>query len=228
MEIIQVEQITKTFAGRFQLGPLNFNMVAGETLGVVGPSMSGKTTLLKLIWGFLKPDHGRIALFGIQPHLHQLRLRRFVGYLPQNLQCDLRSTARQFLRFAGHFYEGWDENHACALLRKVDIDPDRTLDILSKADRVRVGIVAAAVHRPALLLLDEPLSEVDAATRREIVDFLRRVASENCASMLVSCVCPSHVDSIADNILMLPPLKNRAKARLKGREYRDEGDLFKR
>jgi ABC-2 type transport system ATP-binding protein len=209
MDIIRAEQISKRFDGTFRLGPLDFRVAAGEIFGVAGTNSTGKTTLLKLLWGLMKPDQGHIAIFGMQPHLNQLRLRRFAGYLSQDPRCHSHCTATQFLRFVGHFYDGWEEKYACALLNDFDIDPEAKLHALSKGDRMKLGIVAAASHRPHLLLLDEPVSGVDAESCLQILDFLRTLAREKRASIVVSCMARGALDGIADSILMLPPFDSR-------------------
>jgi ABC-2 type transport system ATP-binding protein len=186
MEIIRAEQVSKGFDGAFRLGPLDLRLAPGEILGIVGPVGAGKTTLLRLLWGFVKPDSGLISILGMQPHLNQLRLRRHVGYLAQNPRFHSECTAKQFLQFVGHFYDGWKEPYASRLLSRLDIDPQEKIRRLSDGDRIKVAIVAAASHQPALLLLDEPTSGVDLPARLDILRFLSRLAREKHVSMLVS------------------------------------------
>ena len=203
MEIIRAEQVSKGFDGLFRLGPLDLRVAAGEILGIVGPAGSGKTTLLRLFWGFVRPDSGRISILGMQPHLNQLQLRRHVGYLTQNPRFHSECTAKQFLQLVGHFYDGWEETYASRLLSQLDIDPQEKIRRLSSGDRIKVAIVAAASHQPALLLLDEPTSGVDLVARLDILRFLKRLARKKHVAMLVSCRLPDDLDYIADSVLML-------------------------
>jgi ABC-2 type transport system ATP-binding protein len=203
MEIIQAEQVSKEFDGSFRLGPLDLRVAPGEILGIVGPVGAGKTTLLRLLWGFVRPDSGRISILGMQPHLNQMRVRRQVGYVTQNPSFHSECTAKQFLQFVGHFYDGWEETYASRLLSRLDIDPQEKIHKLPIGDRIKVGIVAAASHQPALLLLDEPKSDVDLLARLDILHFLRRLAREERVSILVSFRMPDDLDYIADSVLML-------------------------
>ncbi len=203
MEIIRAEQVSKGFDGLFRLGPLDLRVAADEILGIVGPAGAGKTTLLRLFWGFVRPDSGRISILGMQPHLNQLQVRRHVGYLTQNPRFHSECTAKQFLQFVGHFYDGWEETYAARLLSQLDIDPQEKIRKLSSGDRIKVAIVAAASHQPALLLLDEPTSGVDLLARLDILRFLRRLAREKHVAMLVSCRLPDDLDYVADSVLML-------------------------
>jgi ABC-2 type transport system ATP-binding protein len=227
MEIIRVQQILKKFEDTFLLGPLDFSVAAGEVLGVVGPTNAGKTTLLKLLWGFIQPSQGHVAILGMQPHLNQLRLRRFAGYLSQNPQYYSDYTAKTFLCFAAHFYEGWEETRACALLDQFDIDPDAKLHMLSKGDCRKLGIVAACAHRPSVLLLDEPVSGIDHGSRLETLNFLKRLACEKRVAIVISSRTLRDIDGIADSLLTLPSFNNRRKTRLKHRQYREQDELFK-
>jgi ABC-2 type transport system ATP-binding protein len=206
MEVIRAEKVSKRFGTIFQLGPLDLRVEAGQILGVVGPAGSGKTTLLQLLWGFMRPDEGSISVFGMQPHLNQPRLRYSVGYLPQNPRLPrLPSccTAKQFLEFACHFYGGWNETQGSHLLGQLDIDPHSKIKNLSNEGRIKVALVAAASHKPALLLLDEPTSTIDDETRLGLLRFLRRLAVEDRVAILLSCCLPDDLDYIADSVLIL-------------------------
>jgi len=203
MEIARAEQVSKGFGGVFRLGPIDVGISSGQILGVVGPAGSGKTTLLQLFWGFMRPDDGSISIFGIQPHLNQPLLRRCVGYVAQNPRFPAGFTTRQFLRFAGHFYEGWEDDCASRLLDELGIDPNSRIQNLSNGERIKAAIVAAASHKPALLLLDEPTSSVDDLARLHILRFLKRLAAEERTAILLSCRLPDDLDYIARGVLML-------------------------
>src|SRR5947207_6795900 len=109
METIRTEQLSKSFKGVFQLGPLDLRVEPGEVLGIMGPNGAGKTTLLRLLWGFMRPDSGRISVFGLQPHLEQVKVRLRAGYLSEHPAFYPTFTAQEFLRFIGNFYDQWDE-----------------------------------------------------------------------------------------------------------------------
>jgi ABC-type multidrug transport system ATPase subunit len=95
MPIVQTESLTK-LRGRFKLGPLDLKVEPGEILGIMGPSGAGKTLLLKILWGFVRPDSGTVHVFGLTPHLHQISVRLRAGYLSQSSGLYEWMTARQF------------------------------------------------------------------------------------------------------------------------------------
>jgi ABC-2 type transport system ATP-binding protein len=203
METVRTEQLSKSFKGIFRLGPLDLRVAPGEILGIMGPNGAGKTTLLRLLWGFMRPDSGSISVFGMQPHLEQVKVRLRAGYLSENPQFYPALTARQFLRFVGNFYDGWDAARTDRLLEKFGVESDLKIEKLSRGNRIKLGLISAAGHRPALLILDEPTSGLDPLVRLDILAFLRDLAREETVSILLSSHISDDLDQIADSILML-------------------------
>jgi ABC-2 type transport system ATP-binding protein len=203
METLRTEQLSKTLQGVFKLGPLDLRVAAGEVLGVIGPHGSGKTTLLRLLWGFVRPDGGRISIFGMQPHLHQVKVRLRAGYLSENPHFHASLTARQFLRFVGKFYEGWEESRTDRLLEQFGVRPDLNIEKLSHGNRIKLSLISAMGHRPSLLILDEPTSGLDLLSRTDILRFLKNLAREENTSILLSSHISDDLDYIANSVLML-------------------------
>ena len=203
METIRTEQLCKSFKDVFRLGPLDLRVAPGEILGVMGPNGAGKTTLLRLLWGFIRPDSGCISVFGMQPHLDQVKVRLRAGYLSENPQFYSALTAKQFLRFIGNFYQGWDEERSFSLLGEFGVHPDLKIEKLSKGNRIKLGLISAVGHRPSLLILDEPTSGLDPLVRLDILRFLQRLAREENVSILMSSHISDDLDQIADSVLML-------------------------
>ena len=200
---LRTEGLSKTFKGVFQLGPLDLCVAPGEILGVMGPNGAGKTTLLRLLWGSMRPDAGRISIFGMQPHLDQVGVRRRAGYLSENPQFYPTLTARQFLSFIENFYDEWDQTRVHSLLEEFGVHPDLKIEKLSKGNRIKLGIISAVGHRPSLLILDEPTSGLDPIVRLDILQFLKKLAHREHASILLSSHISDDLDQIADSVLML-------------------------
>ena len=203
METIKTQRLSKRFLGVPRLGPLDLRVSAGEILGVVGPKGAGKTTLLRLIWGFLRPDEGSVSVFGLHPHMDQIKIRLRSGYVPKDPHFYSSLTARQTLRFIGHFYTGWDDEHTGRLLDQFGMDPNTPIQPFSASDRTRLSIIAALGHRPSLLILDEPGESLDHRTRSKTLKFLKRLACEEQVSIVVSSDISDDLDHISDTILML-------------------------
>jgi ABC-2 type transport system ATP-binding protein len=203
MDVLRAEQVSKGFGGIFRLGPLDLQVRPGEILGIAGSEGTGKTTLLKLFWGFVRPDNGHISVLGLQPHLHQLQLRRKAGYLGHPPQYQFECSAKQFMHRVGHFYDCWNEVNAIRLLKYLGVDPYAKMRDLSISDRRKVAIASVSSHQPAVLLLDEPISGINRLERVPILRFLRRLAKEQQVAILLSCPIPDDLHDIADRVLTL-------------------------
>jgi ABC-2 type transport system ATP-binding protein len=203
METLRTEQVCKCFKGGFRLGPLDLRVSPGEILGIMGSSNAGKTTLMRLLWGFLRPDEGSVSIFGMHPHLNQVKIRRRTGFLSENPQLYKVFTPRQFLMFVGHFYEKWDEKRAFHLLNQFGICPNLKIEQLSQGARAELGLISALGHWPSLVILDEPTTGLELSVRREILGFLRHIATEDGVSVVLSSHVTDDLDDIADTVLML-------------------------
>jgi len=221
MHLIKTESVVKRRNAQFQLGPVNLVVRSGEVLGVIGKHDAGKTTLIRLIWGFLQPDQGMVSVFQRQPHLHQVSIRRRTGYLPESPCFEIQKTARHHLEFVSHFYEGWDKANVEALLDQFQIDPDARIQELSMSCRIKLALISAAGHNPYLLLLDNPMMQLETQAWNEVSHFLRTLASKRGTGVVVSAQHSSDLLGLCDSIITLVDGKprerqseNRAKAGL--------------
>ena len=186
MELIRAEHVVKRQGAGFKLGPVNLNLRSGEVLGIVGKSGAGKTTLLKLIWGFLRPDQGSVSVFRLKPHLNQMSVRQRTGYLSESPGFDRCRTALQHVQFMSQFYEGWNDATVNALLDRFCIDPGMCVQELSDSSRVKLALISATGHNPFLLLLDDPMAQLDALAQKDISEFLKTLSSERGIGVLIS------------------------------------------
>lgn len=201
--IVTVERAVKRRDKGLALGPLDLALRAGEVLAVVGPPASGKTTLLRMLWGFIRPDEGRVSVMGKTPHLQQLDLRRNAGYVPRSFSFGKGVTAAGLLGFVSNFYPAWSWERAEALLRSLGIDASQKLEDLSRTDLRRLGIVSAITHRPDLLILDEPAAELDPEARSEVLGGVRRFATDEDAGIVLSSNAADGLQGVADSVVIL-------------------------
>jgi ABC-2 type transport system ATP-binding protein len=203
MELIRTESVVKRQGSQFSLGPVDLALRAGEVLGIIGNPAAGKTTLLKLIWGFLRPDQGIVSVFRTQPHLNQMFVRRRTGYLSESPSFNVCITARRHLEFVSQFYDGWNEERANSLLKLFDINPGVCVQDLSHSAKIKLALISAAGHNPFLLLLDEPMARLDDSARNEISQFLKSLASDYGIGIVVSAQNPCDLLRLADSTLTL-------------------------
>ena len=205
-EVVKMEDVWVRYDGAPVLEGVNLSVEQDDFLGIIGPNGGGKTTLLKVILGLVKPDHGRITVLGKPPE----RSRRFIGYVPQHSLFDHDFPISVWdvvlmgrLGQVGVFrrYSSEDKRSAQGALETVEILhlKDRQIGNLSGGEQQRVFIARALVAEPKLLLLDEPTASVDLAMQTEFYELLERL-KQKMAIVLVThdiSAVSIYVDKIA-------------------------------
>ena len=179
--MIEVERLVKDFGTTRAVAGVSFTVGRGEIMGLLGPNGSGKTTIMRVLTGFFPPTEGRVAIDGLDVAEHSLAVRERIGYLPENVVLYPDLSVRRFLRFcaevkgvsAAERTSRLDEVLSACGLAEV---ADRLIGKLSKGYRQRVGIAQALVHRPRVLVLDEPTVGLDPGQIIEIRSLIRALA----------------------------------------------------
>ncbi|MBU1319650.1 MAG: ABC transporter ATP-binding protein [candidate division Zixibacteria bacterium] len=183
--IVEIEGVGFSYGGPAVLEDVNISLMEGEFTSVVGPNGGGKTTLLKLILGLLKPTEGRIRVFGRSPREE----RRRIGYMPQDTQLDPKFpiNVRDVVLMGcigngGRFGRSGKCNLETAATALSDVGMveqiDRPFASLSGGQRRRVLIARALACDPDLLLLDEPMVNLDLLMEQELYEILRKLSSK--------------------------------------------------
>jgi len=205
--VIEASGLSKYFGGKRALGPVSFTIGRGETIGFLGLNGAGKTTVLRILAGDLRPSAGTLTVEGVDAVRQPLGVRRLVGFLPELPPVYPDMAVTDYLRFtarlrgmpAGSALESrLDEVHAITSL-----DPVRTELVrnLSQGYRQRVGLAQAIVHEPALLILDEPAHDLDPA---QIVEMRRLIASlRGRHTILISSHNLPEISETCDRLLVL-------------------------
>ena len=177
--MIQVEGLIKDFGTTRAVAGVSFSVRAGEIMGLLGPNGSGKTTIMRVLTGFFPPTEGRVTIDGLDVEEHSLAVRERIGYLPENVVLYPDLSVRRFLTFCAEV-KGIPANVRPARLDEVMTACGLTevagklIGKLSKGYRQRVGIAQALIHRPKVLVLDEPTVGLDP---RQIVDIRTLIKS---------------------------------------------------
>lgn len=204
--MIAVESLCKSYGDLQALQDVSFEAGRGEVLGVLGLNGAGKSTLLRVLAGDLTPTAGQVHVGGVDLAERPGAVRAMVGYLPEGapLYDDMR--VRGFLRFMAelHGAAGVDLNariDEVAAKTRITDHLERVIGELSQGYRKRVGIAQAILHRPAVVILDEPISSLDPAEIVEMRALVRGLGGEH--TVLVSSHILSEVHATCDRILVL-------------------------
>ncbi|AUX33666.1 MULTISPECIES: ABC transporter ATP-binding protein [Sorangium] len=204
--MIEISDLYKYYGDRKAIGPLSFSIEAGEIVGLLGLNGAGKTTTLRILACDLLPSAGRVLVDGLDvvDHPHEVRSR--IGYLPDRPPLYDEMSVRAFLHFAARL-RGVDagaadgrvaEALAVTQLEDVAADP---ISALSHGYKQRVGIAQAIVHKPRLLVLDEPISGLDPVQIVEMRALLRSLRGEH--TILLSSHILSEISETCDRILVI-------------------------
>ena len=205
--MIHVHNVRVAFDGKEVLHGVSFDVAAGEIVGYVGPNGAGKTTTMRLLTGTLAPDTGRVELAVVDVATHPLEAKRRYGFVPEHGHLYESFTPEEYLLFIGRMY-GLDEalirTRMAALLRywKLGDDAQRKMVGFSKGMKQKVLLSSGLLHAPPVLLLDEPLSGLDAEAVLLARALLRRWADGG-HTVLYSSHILDAVERIADRVIVI-------------------------
>ena len=197
--VVRFDGVTKIYRGGGGVRNLTLDVQPGEVFGFLGPNGAGKTTTIRLLLDLIRPSAGTISVFGGDSRRDSVEIRRRVGYLPGDLALYEQLSARDVLSHFAHLRGGpeWSQIHSLATTLELDLD--RPIRSLSRGTRQKVGIVAALMGEPDLLVLDEPTSGLDPLVQRQVHDMLRAAATAGRSVFLSSHVL-SEVAQVADRV----------------------------
>ena len=203
MEFIQLKEVGKSFKKLSILNDVNLTIQEGEIFGIIGQSGSGKTTLLNLIAGFIEPSEGEIVYYSKVDHLPKNlnknfnKIKKHIGYTPQHTSFYPKLTVQENLIHFGRLY-GLPKNtilsNAESLLGFTGLSKhkDKLAENLSGGMQKRLDLSCSLIHKPKLLLLDEPTSDLDPVTQEEIVSLIQEVNRQGITVVIAS----HHLDSL--------------------------------
>ncbi len=200
--VIRAENLTKFYGSSRGVSGLGFEVERGEVFGFLGPNGAGKTTTIRLMLDLIHPSSGTLELFGLDARRDSVEIRRRVGYLPGDLRLYECLTPRELLRYfaALRGLDGLGEG--LELAERFELELDRPIRSLSKGNRQKVGLVQAFLHKPDLLLLDEPTAGLDPLVQLTFNELLREVAAEGRTVFLSSHIL-SEVQRLADRVAII-------------------------
>ena len=204
---ISIDGLTKRFGSITAVSDLNLAVGAGQIVGFLGPNGAGKTTTIHTIMGLKTPTAGDVRINGVSVHSPEIEsVRRGIGYLPEQPVLYDYLTGREFIQFIGHLYDSREdlEDWLNQNLDAVGMVPhaDRLIRTYSMGMRKKTAFLAAMVHRPNILIFDEPTGTLDPATARIVKDHMR-IARDRGALVLFTTHVMEVAERLADRIAIL-------------------------
>ena len=200
---IMARGLKKSYGRVRALRGVDLEVERGELFGFLGPNGAGKTTTIRCLMDLIRPNEGDIRVLGLDPQVDPVAVRLRTGYLPGELSMEdglkVEGQLRYFTDLRGNKI---DQGHVRDLARRLDLDLSMPIKNLSKGNKQKVGVVQALMHRPELLLLDEPTAGLDPLMQQEVYRLLREAQADG-ATVFFSSHIISEVEALADRVAII-------------------------
>ena len=196
---VRLTSVSKRYGRQTALQDVTLELHAGEVFGYLGPNGAGKTTTLRLLMGLLRPSSGSASICGFDSWRQAPETHRRVGYVPGDVALYDRMTGSKLLTYLGNLRGGVDHQRVRELGERLDAQLMRPLRTLSSGNRQKIAIIQAVMHRPPVLLLDEPTTGLDPLVQQQVHELLREHAAAG-GTVLLSSHVLSEVQRVADRV----------------------------
>jgi ABC-2 type transport system ATP-binding protein len=195
--------LTKSYGRVRALRGVDLEVQRGEIFGYLGPNGAGKTTTIRCLLDLIRPDGGTVRVLGLDPQADPVKVRARIGYLPGELQVDPNMTVAGALRYFNALRGNQaDWSFVRRLAARLDLDLEPVVKNLSHGNKQKVGVVQALMHRPELLLLDEPTLGLDPLMQREVLRLITE-AKAGGATIFFSSHIMSEVEAVAERVAII-------------------------
>lgn len=199
---IEIKNISKSYGDKQALDTISFSIKKGEIVGLLGPNGAGKSTLMKILTTYLTPDKGSVMVNGFSVTTQAMDVKKSIGYLPEHNPLHLDMYVREYLKYIATIYN----------VDKKQIEPiildcgladhaNKKIGALSKGYRQRLGLAAALISDPEVLILDEPTTGLDPNQLIEIRNLIREAGKEK--TILLSTHIMQEVEAICDRVIII-------------------------
>ena len=197
--IINTLKLTKYYGKQLGIEDVNLEVKRGEVFGYLGPNGAGKTTTIRTILDFIRPTRGSATVFGMDIRSHSVEIHRRVGYLNGELALYNDMTGEDLLKYLGNLRGGLDWQYIKTLAARFECDLPRRIQGLSLGNKQKLGLLQAFMHKPELLILDEPTNGLDPLMQHEFYDLLNEAKKEGRTIFLSSHILPE-VEKVCDRV----------------------------
>lgn len=165
--VLELDNVTKMYGQARGIENVTFKVQPGSIFGFLGPNGAGKSTTINMLVDLLRPTSGQIKIFGLDSVKDSLAIRQRIGFLAGDMAMDRALTGWQQLEYLGNMRGNFDKQYVTELAKRLDCKLDRKFKTLSRGNKQKVGLIAALMNKPDLLILDEPTSGLDPLIQAE-------------------------------------------------------------
>lgn len=199
---VEVKNVTKLYGTQKALDAVSFKIPKGEIVGFLGPNGAGKSTMMKIITGYLNASEGAVLVSGFNITSEKIKAQQKIGYLPEHNPLYLEMYVREYLLFNAAIHK-ISKIKVEDIIKKVGLTPEvhKKINQLSKGYRQRIGLAAALLHEPDVLILDEPTTGLDPNQLLEIRNLIKEVGKDK--TVLFSTHIMQEVEAICDKVVII-------------------------
>jgi ABC-2 type transport system ATP-binding protein len=213
-KVLEIKTLSKSFGPLKAVNELSLEVRSGEIFGLLGPNGAGKTTTVKMILGLLDKDHGEISVFGLNPAKDEIEIKKNIGYVAEEPMIYRSLTPKELFNFVGSLrnLQGEEISKRLAnLLESFDAIKyyNKSIATLSRGNKQKIQIIAALLHEPKLLILDEPFQGLDAKSVKVFKELLK-IHVKKGGSVIFSTHVMEIAESLCDRITIIKNGKNIA------------------
>ncbi|MBL7768443.1 MAG: gliding motility-associated ABC transporter ATP-binding subunit GldA [Flavipsychrobacter sp.] len=201
---IAVQSLKKEYGQQTAVNNISFSVNQGEIVGFLGPNGAGKSTTMKILTGYLQPDGGKALIAGIDVTQNPIATKSRIGYLPESNPLYYDMYVREYLQFMAEIHGIADKNNRInAVISQVGLSPEshKKIGQLSKGYKQRVGLAAALIHDPEVLILDEPTTGLDPNQIIEIREVIRSLGAKK--TILFSTHILQEVEAVCNRVIII-------------------------
>ena len=197
---IETRDLWRTF-GKFEaVKGVSLRVPKGTVFGLLGVNGAGKSTIIKMIMGHLRPTRGEVSILGRALGEDLIEIRKRVAYVSENRYLYEWMTVAESISFTRAFHETWDDKKAADLLKRFSLPPEKKVRQLSRGNRARLCLLLALSFNPELIVLDEPTSGLDPIVRRDFIENIVSEIAEEGRTVLFSSHIVEEVERVADYV----------------------------
>jgi len=201
---ININKVNKFYGKQQALTDVSFSLNKGEIIGFLGPNGAGKSTLMKIITCYLEQDSGKVQVCDLDTVEQNLKVKAKIGYLPEHNPLYTDMYIKEYLTFVGRIYKVENlDNRIAEIIQQTGLTAEQSKKIgeLSKGFKQRVGLAAALIHNPEILILDEPTTGLDPNQLVEIRNLIKEVGENK--TVLLSTHIMQEVDKMCNRVIII-------------------------
>ncbi|WP_195467164.1 ABC transporter ATP-binding protein [Clostridium sp. D43t1_170807_H7] len=202
MYVIETNNLCKSYGKSRGIIDVNLKIKEGEIFGFVGPNGAGKSTTIRTLLNFIFPTSGSARILGKDMVKESSEIKKYIGYVPSEVKFYDEVKVKDIIKYSASFYNNVNKEEIDKLYKILDVDVNKKMSELSLGNKKKVAIVQALIHKPKLLILDEPTNGLDPLIQKKLFELLEE-ARKNGTTVFLSSHNLVEVESLCDRVAVI-------------------------